>query len=1006
MLNIIKKVFGLTPEAKLKKLIPIVKQIESYEENLLKQEDKYFAQRLNELSEHVNSLELTHEELQKKLEEILPETFAIVREASRRVLQMRHYPVQLLGGIVLHRGEITEMKTGEGKTLVATCPAVLNALTRRGVHIVTVNDYLASRDSKWMGRLYKFLGLSVGLIIPGQDPIEKREAYHSDILYSTNNELGFDYLRDNMADSLEMQARREPYYAIVDEVDSVLIDEARTPLIISGSPEASKQELYLVMNKLAHMLVKGEDKDDEKAEYYTEEKNKNAILTDKGIKKAEEMLGVDDLWDIRANLAHHLLQALKAKEFFKRDSEYIVQQDPETGKKEIVIVDEFTGRLMNGRRWSDGLHQAVEAKEAVPIQEESLTLAGITFQNFFKLYPKLAGMTGTALTEEKEFQSIYNLPVLPIPTNKPNIRKDLNDKVYKDEKQKFYAILEEIVHVNKTRRPILVGTTNIDKSELLSVMLSQPKASVELLQWRAKRLLDLLAKEESAEVLTKKIKKLLDRPVNIKIDSLKKILEECQIDEIKSTLDGDINKAIEKTLESSKLDDKDSDLDIAMKTLYSSIEVVEAIRSGIDHKVLNAKHHTQEAYIVAQAGRKGAVTIATNMAGRGTDIVLGGNVDFLAEQEIKKSKLAPDSLDYEAKLNEIRESIRPAIEEEQAFVKSQGGLHIIGTERHESRRIDNQLRGRASRQGDPGSTRFFLSLEDQLMRIFGGDRLTSAMSMLKTPDDVAIEAGIINKGIESAQKKIEGHNYEIRKRLLEYDDVSNTQRTWVYEQRQKVLEGYDLTNTFKTILDEQVEKIVYTYLSPEKPPETWYERELPEELANTPLDEIEEKVLEDYPTAIQKTVDLLQSEIPTIDQFEDKLKTDLFEEYSLEELIEYFKDLANQAFEKKREALGDKVFKQAISFVFLKSIDDHWTEHLQALDSLKEGIHLRGYGNKQPLIEYKKEAFEMFENELHQNIRKQSLQWMFFIEGLNVDEANQEQNSENNSLQNKEEVTV
>ena len=621
----------------------------------------------------------TDRKLEKEaLDKILPEAFATVREAGKRVLNMRHFDVQLIGGYFLHNGHIAEMRTGEGKTLVATLPAYLNALTGKGVHVITVNDYLAKRDSEWMGKIYKFLGLSVGVILSGgrtaDDFAAKKAAYDCDITYGTNNEFGFDYLRDNMAASLDMLVQRPYNYAIIDEVDSILIDEARTPLIISGRLEKSA-ETYQLMAKVAPQLEKIKD-------YEVDEKNKNIILTEDGIDRAQEIIGVQDLFDINTQYAHHLLQALKAKELFVRDTDYVVKND------EVVIVDEFTGRLMEGRRWSDGLHQAIEAKEGVKIQDETQTLASITFQNLFRLYPKLSGMTGTAMTEEAEFGKIYNLEVTTIPTNKPDIRVNYPDVIYKTERAKFNAVVEDIIRMHKIGRPVLVGTISIEKSEYVSYLLKQ---------------------------------------------------------------------------------------------------------KGIPHHVLNAKHHEKEAYIIAQAGRVGAVTIATNMAGRGTDILLGGNAEFLAKEMLDNKGITSESPNYEEEKEKALKEARAITEAEHAKVVEAGGLHVIGTERHESRRIDNQLRGRAARQGDPGSTRFFLSLEDNLMRIFGGDKITALMNMLNVEEDLAIENTLITKQIQSAQKKVETYHFDIRKSVLEYDDVMNIQREKFYAQRRKVLAGKNLS---------------------------------------------------------------------------------------------------------------------------------------------------------------------------------------------------------------------
>ncbi len=975
----IEKLLGLNPENAVKKLYPVLARIDEFEESLINKEDEYFSSRINELKLYVQREVNNSKKLQKILDDILPETFALVREASKRVLSMRHFPVQLLGGMILHQGNIAEMRTGEGKTLVATCPAVLNALSGKDVHIITVNDYLAKRDSEWMGKIYKFLGLSVGLIYSNQPSKEKKQAYLSDIVYGTNNEYGFDYLRDNMAESSISQVRRGFYYAIIDEVDSVLIDEARTPLIISGSPEQSKTEVYLVMEKVSKKLQKGENKDDLKCDYYLDEKSKNVILTDKGIKNAENLLGVKNLWDIESNLAHHLLQGLKAKEFFKRDSEYVVQINPETNKKEVIIVDEFTGRLMNGRRWSDGLHQAVEAKENVPIQEETLTLASITFQNFFRLYEKLSGMTGTALTEAEEFKKIYNLPVMPIPTNQTNIRKDLNDQVYKNQKQKFFAILEEIIDIHKTGKPILVGTTSIDKSELLSEMLTKPQAAFELLTYRANRLLNLLEKNQSLDadkILIKELKKALDKPLNIKFELVYNTFKEASKN---NSIKEELRKALEETVKSQNITNKDNELVFYLKSFLKSCEILETIKKGVKHNILNAKYHEEEAQIIAQAGKLNALTIATNMAGRGTDILLGGNPETKAIEKIKHLNFATDSLEYKAAFNEELQKIKAETDKEHEQVVKLGGLHIIGTERHESRRIDNQLRGRAARQGDPGSTRFFLGLDDSLMRIFGGDKLLGTMDMLKADEDIAIEAGLINKGIENAQKKVEAHNYEIRKRLLEYDNVQDTQRKVIYEERQKILEGCDMKDIFRKILKEQLENIIYTFLDPEKSPDFWFEKVNPDKLSYAIDEDSEENSNVDekkLPTNLDLLLDNLKLEFPVIFRDADLTPKD-FEDLSFSDLAERLNEIALEGLKKKEDEL-DELLLEAQRHVFLKSIDDHWVQHLQALDALKEGIHLRGYGNKQPLVEYKTEALALFDNMIN-SIRKQALQWIFHV---------------------------
>ena len=693
MLSFLLKMLGDPNEKKVKSIMGIIDHINALEPQFEQLTDEELRAKTDEFKEILAKRPAsddfkTDRKLEKEaLDKILPEAFATVREAGKRVLNMRHFDVQLIGGYFLHNGHIAEMRTGEGKTLVATLPAYLNALTGKGVHVITVNDYLAKRDSEWMGKIYKFLGLSVGVILSGgrtaDDFAAKKAAYDCDITYGTNNEFGFDYLRDNMAASLDMLVQRPYNYAIIDEVDSILIDEARTPLIISGRLEKSA-ETYQLMAKVAPQLEKIKD-------YEVDEKNKNIILTEDGIDRAQEIIGVQDLFDINTQYAHHLLQALKAKELFVRDTDYVVKND------EVVIVDEFTGRLMEGRRWSDGLHQAIEAKEGVKIQDETQTLASITFQNLFRLYPKLSGMTGTAMTEEAEFGKIYNLEVTTIPTNKPDIRVNYPDVIYKTERAKFNAVVEDIIRMHKIGRPVLVGTISIEKSEYVSYLLKQ---------------------------------------------------------------------------------------------------------KGIPHHVLNAKHHEKEAYIIAQAGRVGAVTIATNMAGRGTDILLGGNAEFLAKEMLDNKGITSESPNYEEEKEKALKEARAITEAEHAKVVEAGGLHVIGTERHESRRIDNQLRGRAARQGDPGSTRFFLSLEDNLMRIFGGDKITALMNMLNVEEDLAIENTLITKQIQSAQKKVETYHFDIRKSVLEYDDVMNIQREKFYAQRRKVLAGKNLSEDIYYMIEK------------------------------------------------------------------------------------------------------------------------------------------------------------------------------------------------------------
>ena len=768
MINFLLKLLGDANEKKIKKIMGIIDHINALEPEFEKLTDEQLRAKTDEFKEILAKRPTSDNEkadriLEKEaLDKILPEAFATVREAGKRVLNMRHFDVQLIGAYFLHNGHIAEMRTGEGKTLVATLAAYLNALTGKGVHVVTVNDYLAKRDSEWMGQIYKFLGLSVGVILSNQHDADefnrKRAAYACDITYGTNNEFGFDYLRDNMAASKDMLVQRPFNYAIIDEVDSILIDEARTPLIISGRVEKSA-DTYTLMAKVAPQLEKNVD-------YEVDEKNKNVILTEDGIDRAQEIIGCKDLFDINNQYAHDLLNALKAKELFIKDTDYVVKDG------EIMIVDEFTGRLMPGRRWSEGLHQAIEAKEDVEIQDETQTLASITFQNLFRLYPKLSGMTGTAMTEEAEFGKIYNLEVTVIPTNKPDIRINYPDVIYKTEKAKYNAVVNDIIEQHKLGRPVLVGTVSIEKSEYISSLLKQ---------------------------------------------------------------------------------------------------------KGIKHNVLNAKQHEREAYIIAQAGRVGAVTIATNMAGRGTDILLGGNAEFLAKEALDKNGVTPDSANYEEIKNEALKDARAITEKEHAKVVELGGLHVIGTERHESRRIDNQLRGRAARQGDPGSTRFFLSLEDNLMRIFGGDKITGLMNMLNVEDDMAIESGLITKQIQSAQKKVETYHFDIRKNVLQYDDVMNIQREKFYAQRRKVLEGKDLRSDIEYMIDREIDRLLKSYITPEMNPEEY------------------------IPQDIETLVKELHSTIPQLSY----ISVDDIKNYRFSRIYDSLKDAAQNAYkEHEKEIIG------------------------------------------------------------------------------------------------------
>ncbi|MFA7658294.1 MAG: preprotein translocase subunit SecA [Candidatus Gastranaerophilaceae bacterium] len=861
MLKLLLKLLGNPNEKKVKSIMGIIDHINALEPEFAKMTDAQLKEKTDEFRSILAQRKTSEDFLQDRalekeaMDKILPEAFATVREVGKRVLEMRHFDVQLVGGYFLHNGHIAEMRTGEGKTLVATLPAYLNALTGKGVHIVTVNDYLAKRDSEWMGKIFKFLGLSVGVILSGSrsenDFEQKKAAYACDITYGTNNEFGFDYLRDNMAGSLELLVQRPYNYAIIDEVDSILIDEARTPLIISGRLEKSA-ETYYTMAKIAPQLKKDLD-------YEIDEKNKNIILTEEGIDKAQELVGVDDLFDISTQYAHHLLQALKAKELFTRDTDYVVKNG------EVIIVDEFTGRLMDGRRWSDGLHQAVEAKENVKIQDETQTLASITFQNLFRLYPKLAGMTGTAMTEEAEFGKIYNLEVTSIPTNKIDIRKDYADIIYKTEKQKYISVVDDIIEMNKLSRPVLVGTISIEKSEYIS---------------------DLLKKR------------------------------------------------------------------------------------GVKHNVLNAKHHEKEAYIIAQAGRAGAVTIATNMAGRGTDILLGGNAEYLAKEELENQGITVESENYEQNKDEILKQSRELTELEHKRVVEAGGLHVIGTERHESRRIDNQLRGRAARQGDPGSTRFFLSLEDNLMRIFGGEKIFSLMEALNVDEAMAIESPIISRQIQSAQKKVETYHFDIRKNVLEYDDVMNIQREKFYSQRRRVLRGEKLNENILYMLEQEIDRLLKSCISPEMHPE--------------------EYVYDDLQTMVKE----LHSIIPQLSDFSvsdiQGLKYDV--------IYEKIKEKANQAYqEHEREII--KFYNEIISKyednpapqsaftsvnvmrniekdVLLRVIDNKWIDHLHNIDILRDGIGLRAYGQKDPLIEYKKEAYDLF-NKMMFEIQGETVKHLF-----------------------------
>ena len=811
-MGLITKLFGTRSARELKKIQPVVDRILGLEDEYRNLSEAELKAKTPELKARLAAGET--------LDDILPEAFAAIREASDRVLGMRPYPVQLIGGIILHQGRIAEMKTGEGKTLVAILPCYLNALTGRGVHVVTVNDYLAKYQSEWMGKVYRYMGLSVGLIIPGMEPAQRRLSYEADITYCTNNELGFDYLRDNMAIYKHELVQRGHAFAIVDEVDSILIDEARTPLIISGKGEDSSKlyEMadYFVSTLRKQVFAKTEDKevhDDYDCDYFVDEKSRTVSLTASGIAKAEKYFGVENLADAEnATLSHHINQAMKARGLMKKDIDYVIKEG------QIIIVDEFTGRLMYGRRYNEGLHQAIEAKEGVTVAGESKTLATITFQNFFRLYDKLSGMTGTALTEEAEFAAIYQLDVVEIPTNKPVIRDDLNDVVFKTEAAKFRAIVAQVKECHAKGQPVLVGTVSIEKSEVLSKLLK---------------------------------------------------------------------------------------------------------REGIPHNVLNAKHHEQEAQIVAQAGKFGAVTIATNMAGRGTDIMLGGNADFLAKADLAKMDLPeellreadsyaetddPEILAVRAKYEELLKKHKTVIADEAAKVRAAGGLFIIGTERHESRRIDNQLRGRSGRQGDPGVSRFYLSLQDDLMRLFSSDRVFAIMETMRLDEDTPIDAKILSGAVENAQKSVEGRNFRSRKSVLEYDDVMNTQREIIYRQRQKVLDGEDLRENILSMLRE---------------------------------------VLESHDAA-------------ELRQYEGIFfpKGAVTEDPDVDQLYE----LAVGLYERKEQRFTPAFMREAERVVMLWTVDEYWMDHIDAMDDLKQGIGLRAYGQHDPVVAYKEEGFEMFES--------------------------------------------
>ena len=855
-MGLMEKIFGTYSDRELKKIEPLVNKVMSLEGEMEKLSDNELKEKTEEFKNRIKNGETT--------DDLLPEAFAVVREAAWRVLGMKHFRVQVIGGIILHQGRIAEMKTGEGKTLVATLPAYLNALEGKGTHVVTVNDYLASRDRDWMGKVYEFLGLSVGCIIHDMDQEERQAAYNSDITYGTNNEFGFDYLRDNMVIYKEEMVQRGLHFCIVDEVDSILIDEARTPLIISGQGDESI-DLYVrardFVNTLSHRIKSQDEIDlerfnrefeEETVDYVIDEKDKTATLTDKGITKAEKYFGIEILSDAaNMELSHHINQALKAAGTMHRDIDYVVKDG------EVIIVDEFTGRLMYGRRYSEGLHQAIEAKEGLEVRAESKTLATITFQNYFRMYDKLSGMTGTAMTEEGEFRDIYNIDVVEIPTNKPVQREDDNDHIYINEDAKFKAVTREIAEAHGKGQPVLVGTVSIDKSEALSKYLK---------------------------------------------------------------------------------------------------------RAGIKHNVLNAKNHEQESEIVAQAGRFGQVTIATNMAGRGTDIVLGGNPEYLAKKELKKQGMEEEMLEYadsyfktdDPEIIKAREDYQALVkkfkvetDKEAEEVKKVGGLRIIGTERHESRRIDNQLRGRSGRQGDPGSSRFYISADDDLIRLFAGDRFKDTMLKLDPAEDEPIEHKILTRLIESAQRKVEGNNFSIRKNVLKYDDVMNKQREVIYAERRRVLEGENLRDDIIAMRNDVIDKTIDFY---------------------NKLDDNNKNYL-DFES-------IRNFGVTTFDFEEDFLKK--LENPTVDSLKAYFKELADAKYLEKEEEFGEEKFREIERVALLQNVDQKWMDHIDAMDQLRKGIGLRAVGQTDPVRAYAEEGFDMFEA-MNESIKEDTVKMLYHV---------------------------
>ena len=860
-MGLVKLLFGDYSKKEVKRVTPLKNKVLALEEEYAALSDRDLQAKTPEFKERLKNGET--------LDDILPEAFAACREASWRVLGMKHFPVQIIGGIILHQGRIAEMRTGEGKTLVATLPAYLNALSGDGVHIVTVNDYLARRDSEWMGKVYRFMGLSVGLIVHGLTNEERQAAYNADITYGTNNEMGFDYLRDNMVPYKEQKVQRGHNFAVVDEVDSILIDEARTPLIISGRGDQST-ELYTMANNFAMTLKMSKVKEIQSKEnaedvadgdFIVDEKARTATLTKSGVEKAEKYFNLDNLMDAEnMTIQHHINQAIKAIGVMQRDIDYVVKDN------QVLIVDEFTGRIMLGRRYNEGLHQAIEAKEGVKVEHESKTLATITFQNYFRLYKKLSGMTGTAMTESQEFNEIYSLDVVEIPTNKPMIRQDYPDVVYKTEKAKYEAIIKQVIECHEKGQPVLVGTISIEKSEVLSKLLKM---------------------------------------------------------------------------------------------------------RGIKHEVLNAKFHDKEAEIVAQAGKFGAVTIATNMAGRGTDIMLGGNSEFLAKAEMRRlgysEELIVEATGFAETNNEdiikareeyqnLEKKYKDTIKDEADKVREAGGLFIIGTERHDSRRIDNQLRGRAGRQGDPGASRFYLSLEDDLMRLFGGERLSNMMNALNTPDDMPIESKMVSKSIESAQKKKEGQNFAIRKNTLQYDDVMNRQRELIYGQRNRVLDGEELKPAILKMMEETINESVDFYCSDALPKEEW-------------------------------NVAGLRSKFKGWLTTDDDFPND---ELDREETKKTLYERGEALYNEREQELGDEIMRSLERMVLLRNVDSKWMDHIDNMDELRRGIGLRAYGQQDPIVAYRMESYDMFD-EMSESIREETVRQMLTIRIKTKEETERKQ---------------